>query len=464
MILGTENSRLIENLSLLLRNPFMIGDQMRRLANTNQCLVPASPASSRPELPLLKRGSRGKAVKELQTILNQLGASPRLPQTENFGDMTWTAVTQFQTTNGLKPVDGVVGPKTWGAFERLLGRRITIANDSQPAAKADAAKQSTAEEFVKNAIRPALNHLGLYSEAAEQLLLGTAIHESLLKSRRQIGGGPARGLFQMEPATHDDIWDNFLKYKPDLSKKLTKLLSSEKADKIAELETNDIYAAGIARIGYYRVSEAIPKLDDIEAMARYWKKYWNTELGKGTVEQYIEHWNQFMGGSQNHPPAAARNYQMFGQAQKEWAKDIMAGTTTLQNSGCVVSSIAMALRTAGISVDGEDCTPGALNKFIADNKGYASGSLLIWSTINKLPRVTWQGKHKVNHGTIRKLLADGSNALIMNVKNGEHWVLVESPATDSSGTYVCCDPGNGSGVRKAYSLKEVKDLSVYRIS
>ena len=44
---------------------------------------------------------------------------------------------------------------------------------------------------------PALTHLGLYSLDAEKLLMGTAATESEFQHFRQIGGGPARGMFQM---------------------------------------------------------------------------------------------------------------------------------------------------------------------------------------------------------------------------------------------------------------------------
>lgn len=134
MILGTPTDALIRNLHLLMRSPFMIDSQMRRLANTNQCLVPATPKAVASEsLPVLKKEDRGTAVKELQAILNRLGTKPALPQTGYFGDMTWSAVTQFQSSRGLKPVDGIVGPKTWSALEREMGKPVIITHD-KPAA------------------------------------------------------------------------------------------------------------------------------------------------------------------------------------------------------------------------------------------------------------------------------------------------------------------------------------------
>lgn len=134
MILGTESDQLIENIHLLMRSPFMIDAQMRRLANTSQTLVPAtSKTTFSQSLPVLKKEDRGDAVKQLQAMLNKLGLKPALPQTGYFGDMTWSAVTRFQSTRGVKPVDGIVGPKTWGAMERELGKPTVIKPETKPA-------------------------------------------------------------------------------------------------------------------------------------------------------------------------------------------------------------------------------------------------------------------------------------------------------------------------------------------
>jgi hypothetical protein len=63
-------------------------------------------------------------------------------------------------------------------------------------------------------VRPALESINLWSQQAEDLVMGTAAQESRLIYLRQLGNGPALGLFQMEPATHNDIWVNFLRWKP----------------------------------------------------------------------------------------------------------------------------------------------------------------------------------------------------------------------------------------------------------
>lgn len=149
---------------------------------------------------------------------------------------------------------------------------------------------------------PALGRIPLCSAAAGELLLGTAIVESDLLHRKQLGDGPARSLFQMEPLTHDDIWNNYLKYHPELGKAIASLMKSP--DKLLALEhENQQYACAMARAHYARVKWHLPEAGDVEAMAKYWKKHYNTEPdksgkggGKGTTEKYIEKWNKVMGG------------------------------------------------------------------------------------------------------------------------------------------------------------------------
>jgi len=57
---------------------------------------------------LLKKGSRGEEVKQLQTALG-IGSDGV------FGSGTETAVKKFQKDNGLA-IDGLVGPGTWEAI------------------------------------------------------------------------------------------------------------------------------------------------------------------------------------------------------------------------------------------------------------------------------------------------------------------------------------------------------------
>jgi len=152
-------------------------------------------------------------------------------------------------------------------------------------------KQKNARRFLCEVINPTLKEMDLYSPAEAQLLLGTAIQESLLIYRKQLESGRALSYYQIEPATHNDIWENYLKYKPELAAKLIKLMSSPDADKLHELQYNDRYATGIARVYYLRKRKSTPSLNDISAIAGFWKDNYNTEGGKGKRKQFIEKWH-----------------------------------------------------------------------------------------------------------------------------------------------------------------------------
>ena len=138
-------------------------------------------------------------------------------------------------------------------------------------------------EFV---VRPALKHIGLWSEIAEELVLLTGMMESRFSHIVQ-NRGPALGLFQMEPATYQDIKANFLEYRGDLKERALSLKSSAGAYGPEELMTNLSYAAAMCRVHYYRVQAPLPP-PELKELAWYWKTHYNTILGKGKAKDFIE--------------------------------------------------------------------------------------------------------------------------------------------------------------------------------
>ena len=68
--------------------------------------------------PTLRRGSKGQAVKELQTVLLKLGYDLGPCGADgDFGKCTEAAVKRFQRDRGLA-ADGICGPKTWQAVRK----------------------------------------------------------------------------------------------------------------------------------------------------------------------------------------------------------------------------------------------------------------------------------------------------------------------------------------------------------
>ncbi len=135
-------------------------------------------------------------------------------------------------------------------------------------------------------IRPSLDHMELWSQAAENLLWGTANYESNLMFLAQQSGGPALGLWQIEPATRRDLYDRWLSRRPHLREKLRALAAPvPKLEK--QLATNLLYACAIARLIYYRRPEPLPDADDIEGLAAYWKLHYNTPAGAGFAAEWM---------------------------------------------------------------------------------------------------------------------------------------------------------------------------------
>ena len=136
-------------------------------------------------------------------------------------------------------------------------------------------------------IRPVLADIGAHSQAAENLVLGTALQESNLHYLRQLGDGPARGLYQMEPVTHDDIWENYLSYRAELAGHVSAFLAENK-ERTEQLIWNLAYATAMCRVHYMRVPAPLPEATDIQDMAAYWKQHYNTPLGRGTPQEFAE--------------------------------------------------------------------------------------------------------------------------------------------------------------------------------
>lgn len=143
--------------------------------------------------------------------------------------------------------------------------------------------------FRDQIIAPSLRAIGLFSEAAEELVLGTALQESGLQALHQVGG-PALGFFQMEPATHDDIWTNFLTGQRELAARLRTLLAGVALPKTAQLVGNAYYAAAMCRVFYVRLDAPLPAAGDLAGQAAYYKRHYNTPAGAATADEYIANW------------------------------------------------------------------------------------------------------------------------------------------------------------------------------
>ena len=154
---------------------------------------------------------------------------------------------------------------------------------------------------------------------------------------------------------------------------------------------------------------------------------------------------------------------LYKQTDARWAYDRMGGGAYMKDKGCVISDIAMALVYKGITVSGATATPGNVNAWLKGHGGY-SGNAVIWSTVNKLsPRVVFQGRYYSNSAlsaaTLRTYLDAGNKAVIANVRNGGHWVLLTG---HNGGTvFNVNDPGYSQAT---YNYSNIVGYAVYTIN
>jgi hypothetical protein len=148
------------------------------------------------------------------------------------------------------------------------------------------------DQFKEHVVIPTLKYLDSeipYSEEAVDLLMLTCAHESrggtYLRQNGMTGTEGAFGVYQMELATHKDIWENFINFR----RGWTGFIMEQNED-YTRLISDLTYATAMARVHYWRVAEALPSKDDtnyMSALGDYAKKYYNTHLGTATRSKYV---------------------------------------------------------------------------------------------------------------------------------------------------------------------------------
>lgn len=148
-----------------------------------------------------------------------------------------------------------------------------------------------AHQLIDFIISSALNTLPERFKATQdqavRLLAMIAAHESHGGVYVKQVQGIALGIYQMEPATFHDLLDYLrrkVKESPDFEALYTRL--AEGGFNEDRLMYDLRFATIMARIFLWRISEPLPDKDDVDAMAAYAKKYWNTYKGKATQEHY----------------------------------------------------------------------------------------------------------------------------------------------------------------------------------
>jgi len=86
------------------------------------------------------------------------------------------------------------------------------------------------------------------------------------------------GIFQIEPPTHNSIWDNSDTIKSRAARFGIK-------EDVSRLETDDRYSIWVARHRMLMDKNPLPKTTEL--MSKWCKDNWNTAAGKATADKYL---------------------------------------------------------------------------------------------------------------------------------------------------------------------------------
>lgn len=123
---------------------------------------------------------------------------------------------------------------------------------------------------------------------AVSLMLGTCAAETCLGKAPDIHALSGYGLFQLDKIAIVDVIQRTRPHHKEL-------IADEYQIDIDSVEPNDLdnsplLAAIFCRLFYILIPEPIPKGDEKQAL--YWKRYYNTAAGAGTVSHYLKQGEQ----------------------------------------------------------------------------------------------------------------------------------------------------------------------------
>jgi len=147
---------------------------------------------------------------------------------------------------------------------------------------------------------------------------------------------------------------------------------------------------------------------------------------------------------------------MLKQCDSRWGSTRLGTSSkTICQSGCAISSVAMALNSRGANVN-----PATFNDWLIHNSGYVNGNLLAWGAVNKFGRMTlmnyYRGAGSLSVANLKSFVNQGY-PVIVNVRSGGHWVLVVG--NTSGNDFLVNDPGFSVN---SYPFSAMSNFVVYK--
>ena len=147
-----------------------------------------------------------------------------------------------------------------------------------------------------------------------------------------------------------------------------------------------------------------------------------------------------------------RTAPTYKQCNSAWGPKIMASKSVCR-VGCLMSSVAAGLASAGKTINGQTATPGTLHDFLKSNGGY-QGNLFVWGAVSRFG-LSYEGQPS-SDSTIKAAIC-ANKIVILNVNGGGHWVLATGYTDDN---YSVMDPGYS---KTSYTTTQVVRAGVFRV-
>ena len=152
--------------------------------------------------------------------------------------------------------------------------------------------------------------------------------------------------------------------------------------------------------------------------------------------------------------AVSAAYPLFKQCDSRWGNNALGtSATTICRAGCLMSSISMVVNDCGKQVDGQSANPGTLNNWLKNHGGYVSGDLFVWGSVAPFG-LSFVGFSSADADI--KNHYNAGNAVILNVNNGGHFVLMTG---HTAAGYSVNDPGF---TKTSYTNAEVVKAGIYK--
>ena len=114
--------------------------------------------------------------------------------------------------------------------------------------------------------------------------------------QQNIGFKGGIGIYQMQRGTYDDIWSRKINDKVAIKARIRLMLGYEGKPPAERMATDMTLATIMTRLFYAAIPNPLLASDDIRGIGEYWKRYYNTALGKGTVDEFVTNYRKYVIG------------------------------------------------------------------------------------------------------------------------------------------------------------------------